>query len=196
MREEQLLQAILQKTDADRVCLGEITAAFGVRGQVRIRPFTSRPENIAAYGPMFNENGDRSFHIQAMRLCDDNVVAKLSGVEKREHAQALSGTLLYVSRAELPSLGEEEWYHADIIGLSVCGPDGEDWGCVRSVWDFGAGELLDIERRVQHGENCDKEGKSHRECNLIPFTRENVAQVEVARERIILTESARRFDWQ
>ena len=175
--------------DGDRICLGVIVAAFGVRGEVRIRAFTAQPGNIAAYGPLFTESGGM-FRVEALRLGKGGgVVARLSGIAAREQAQALSGTHLYVSRTALPDPGEEEWYHADIIGLAACGQDGEAWGRVKAIWDFGAGDILELERDRQ-------DGKAGRQSAMIPFTRENVAEVAVAEGRITVTDMARRFEWR
>ena len=175
--------------DKDKICLGVIVAAFGVRGEVRIRPFTAQPENIAAYGCLFAGAG-REFRVQALRLQKNGgVVARLSGVATREQAQALSGTRLYVPRAALPATGKEEWYHADIIGLAAYGQEGGEWGRVKAIWDFGAGDMLELERDAQAG-------RAGRQSVMIPFTRENIAAVEVGAGRIIVTDMARRFEWQ
>ena len=171
------------------VCLGVIVAAFGVRGEVRIRPFTAQPENIAAYGTLFAEDGS-AFRIESLRLHKSGgVVARLDGIAAREQAQALAGTHLYVARAALPDAGEEEWYHADIIGLAAYSRQGEACGRVKAIWDFGAGDMLELERDRQ-------DGKAGRQSVMIPFTRENVAEVETGAGRITLTDMARRFEWQ
>ena len=175
--------------DGEGICLGVITAAFGVRGEVRIRPFTAQPQNIAAYGPLFDADGGE-FRIESLRMRKDGgVVARLSGIAAREQAQALAGTHLYVARAALPAPGEEEWYHADIIGLAARDQEGEAWGRVKAIWDFGAGDMLELERDRQ-------DGKAGRQSVMIPFTRENFAEVEVGAGRIVVTDMARRFEWQ
>lgn len=186
----------LRKIGADRVCLGVITDVVGLQGEVRIRTFTSRPESIAVYGPVFDEEGKVSFLVEFMRLCEFGVVARLSGVEERKQAQALSGKHLYVSRTALPSLEDEEWYYVDLIGLSAFSREGRDCGHIKAVWDFGAGEILELERdkrAIVHGK-----GKvdRYRENVLIPFTKENVAEVNVSHGNIILAELASRFHWQ
>ena len=185
-----MLQANVQKREEDgdetgRVCLGVITSPVGVRGELRIKPFTSQPENIAAYGEVSTEDGE-SFEIESLRLQDGMVVARLSGVNDRNTAKALSGTHLYVSRAALPDLeDEEEWYHAELLGLSAIGTDGEDWGEVKAVWDFGAGDMLELQRSA-----------AEKQSVMIPFTKENVAEVDIANGKITLTEMAKRFPWQ
>ena len=176
----------------DRICLGVITAAFGVRGEVRIRPFTAQPGNIAAYGPLFTDAGGE-FRIEAMHSHSTaGLVARLAGIGSREQAQALAGVRLYVSRAALPPPGEEEWYHADIIGLTAYGREGEEWGRVKAIWDFGAGDMLELERSVRPG----KHAKGRRQSVMIPFSRENVASVQVDGGCIVMTDMAKRFEWQ
>lgn len=113
------------------------------------------------------------------------MLAKLSGVGSRNAAEALAGMHLYVSRQSLPQTEEDEWYYAELIGLDAYGDDGALWGRVKAVWDFGAGDVLELERM-----------EDKKQTLLIPFTRENVDEVSVPDARIVLTEMARRFEWQ
>ena len=167
-----------------------IVSAFGVRGEVRIRPFTSQPENIAGYGTLFDKAGRRGFVVDSFRVRDGSVLARLSGVGSRDAAEQLVGTHLYVSREALPSLDEDEWYYAELIGLDAYGDDGVLWGRVKAVWDFGAGDVLELERME------DRKQAETSQSLLIPFTQENVAGVSVSNGRIVLTDMARRFEWQ
>ncbi len=162
-----------------------IVSAFGVRGEVRIRPFTSQPENIARYGDIFDESGERRFSIEGFRVKDGDVLARLSDVKSRNDAEALAGMQIYVSRQSLPQTEEDEWYYAELIGLDAYGDDGALWGRVKAVWDFGAGDVLELEHM-----------EDKKQSLLIPFTRENVAEVSVSDARVVLTEMARRFEWQ
>ena len=162
-----------------------VISAFGVRGEVRIRPFTSQPENIARYGEIFDESGERRFSVEGFRVKDGTVLARLSGIGTRNAAEALAGMHLYVSRQSLPQTEEDEWYYAELIGLEAYGDDGALWGRVKAVWDFGAGDVLELEHM-----------EDKKQSLLIPFTRENVAGVSVPDARITLTETARRFEWQ
>lgn len=127
-----------------RVCLGEILGAHGLGGEVQLRAFTDRPEAIAGYGPLQDESGGRCFEILKLRLAKKGPVARLEGVEDREAADALKGVRLFVGRDRLPAAGEDEWYHADLIGLGVEASDGTPLGSVVAVQNFGAEDLLEI----------------------------------------------------
>lgn len=175
-----------------RVCLGRVTAAHGVRGGARIRPYTAHPENIAAYGALQTEAG-APVRIQSLQIAKGgNVVARIVGIETREQAEALVGERLYVLRAALPPPDAEEWYHADLIGLAARMPDGEEWGRVAAVRDFGAGDLLELTRDSV----CGGGGKADKRSAMIPFDKENVAEVDITAGYVLLSDMARRFEWQ
>lgn len=167
--------------DGKRICLGVITGASGVQGEVRIKPYTAKPEDIGAYGPV--EIGPKSgegagFEIQITRLstakgAKDAVIAKLEGVEDRDAAEALKGQELYVDRARLPGEEEDEFYHADLIGLGVRDLAGEGLGTVMAVHNFGAGEMLEVK--------LDAGGVA-----MIPFTREAVPEILIGEGHIIV----------
>jgi 16S rRNA processing protein RimM len=158
----------------ERVCLGVITGAQGIRGEVRVRVFATDADALAAYGPLEDENGSRHFEIERMRPAKDAMVVKFAGTGDRNQAEALKGTRLYVARAALPEPGEEEWYHADLVGLAVETADGEKLGTVSGIHDFGAGDLVEVAR---------DDGAA---SELVPFTRENVPVVDVAGGRLVV----------
>lgn len=160
-----------------RVCLGAIAGAFGVRGEVRIKPFTQNPEDVAAYGPVETEDGGRRFEIKPTRAVKGGLAARLSGVASREQAEALKGVRFYVERAALPDPGEEEeYYHADLIGLAVEDLQGEPLGKVAAVWDFGAGDVLEIAR------SHIKPGAKNA---FLPFTKAMAPHVDLAGGKIV-----------
>lgn len=158
----------------DRVCVGAITGAFGVRGEVRVKSFCAEPTAIADYGPLETEDGTRAFTLTLSRPVKGGFAARLSGISSKEEADALRGTRLYVSKARLPDLPEDEFYHADLIGLWARDPGGAVIGRVKSVQDFGAGDLLEIAPEAG-GETL-----------LIPFTRDHVPTVDLAAGRIVV----------
>src|SRR4051812_31080869 len=134
-----------------RVCVGVITGAHGVRGAVRLKSFTAEPEDVAGYGPLEDERGERRFVLRLVNSARGGsakgvLVAAISGIDDRDRAEALRGLRLYLPRSALPPTGEEEYYHADLIGLVVALPDGTAVGTVRAVHDFGAGDTLEIQR--------------------------------------------------
>ncbi len=151
----------------DWVCLGVIGAPHGVRGEVRVRSFTERPENVAAYGPLTDDVG-RVWRLRVERRHKNGVIAALDGIGDRDAAERLKGQKLHVTRAALPALEEAEtYYHADLIGLEVRLEDGRIAGRIAAVHDYGAGDLLEVAR--QDGEKV-----------LIPFTAEAVREVDLA----------------
>ena len=106
-------------SDSDRICVGAVGGAFGVRGEVRLKSFTAMPEDIAAYSPLSTEDGTRAFDVTLTGQTTNGFTAQLSGVTTKEAADALRGTRLYALRAQLPNLPDDEFYHADLIGLEL-----------------------------------------------------------------------------
>lgn len=157
----------------ERVCVGAIAGAFGVRGEVRLKSFTSQPNDIAAYAPLYTEDGSRSFTVRLTRPVTGGLGARLSGVETREQAEALKGVTLWADRDKLPALPDDEFYHADLIGLSVYDTGGALLGKVRAIYDHGAGDILEIF------------GPGRRQVLLLPFTRAFVPTVDLAAGRIV-----------
>src|SRR5580692_3006291 len=128
----------------ERVCLGQIGAAHGLRGEVRLHSFTADPAAIASYGPLESEDG-RIFEIKTMRPAKDHFVVTLAGVADRDAAARLVNIKLYVPRERLPVPDEpDEYYHADLIGLAVVDPSGVKLGTVIAVHNFGAGDLIEV----------------------------------------------------
>ncbi|TAN54876.1 MAG: 16S rRNA processing protein RimM [Rhodospirillales bacterium] len=128
-----------------RVLMGVVEGAHGVQGLVKVRSFAAEPAAIAAYGPLECGDGKR-FKARYKGMVRGNVLLSVEGVTDRDQAQALRGTELFVPRAALPGLDEEEdgFYHADLIGLEVRLTDGQVLGSVTGVADYGAGELLEV----------------------------------------------------
>ncbi len=158
--------------DDKLVCVGAIAGAFGVRGEARIKSFCAEPAAIAEYGPLTTEDGAREFTLRIMRAVKGGFAARLSGVATREAAEALKGTRLYAPRERLPSLPDDEFYHADLIGLTVVDTGGAEIGRVRAIHDHGAGDMLEVT------------GPGGRMV-LIPFTRAAVPTVDPGQGRII-----------
>ncbi len=152
---------------SDLICVGIVTSAVGVKGEVRIKTFTDDPMAFGNYGPVQDEAGARIFEINGLRIAKKGIVARLSGVKDRDEAEALCGTELFVARALLPKAEEDEFYHADLIGMRVNNMDGEPIGQVSALYDFGAGDLLEIDHKAT--------GKRV----LIPFTLESVPTIDV-----------------
>ena len=153
----------------DTVCVAAIAGAFGFRGEVRLKSFTAIPEDVAAYGPLSTEDGARTFEVSLSgKSAKGALVARLSGIASKEEADGLRGTRLHVERSRLPDLPEDEYYHADLIGLEVRDPGGAPLGRVAAVLNHGASDILEI--RPSGG------GAS----TLLAFTREAVPTVDLA----------------
>src|SRR3954454_7448025 len=101
-----------------RVCIAQIGAAHGVRGEVRLKPFTQDPLGVTRYGALESEDGKRRFEIEAVRPAKDMLVARLKGITDRDAAERLTNVRLYVARERLPKPADDEFYHADLIGLA------------------------------------------------------------------------------
>jgi 16S rRNA processing protein RimM len=155
------------------VLLGEIGAAQGLKGEVRLRSYTEEPAAIAHYGPLLDESG-RAVEIERVRLTPKALIARIKGVTTREAAEALVRTKLYVERDRLPERDKEEWYHADLIGLAVFDTGGKRIGVVVAVQNFGASDLIEV--KPEEGEAT----------VLVPFTRETVPEVDVEGRRLVL----------
>ena len=161
-------------TGGARVCLGQIGAAHGVRGEVRLRSFTSDPAAIADYGPLETEDG-RVLEIEALRPAKDHFVARLSGIGDRDAASALTNTKLYVPRERLARTEDpDEFYHADLIGLAAVDRAGKTLGTVVAIHNFGAGDLIEV--RPQAGGSTE----------LVPFDTTHVPEVDVASGKIVV----------
>jgi 16S rRNA processing protein RimM len=128
----------------DRVCLGRIVAARGLKGEVRVRAFTERARDIAAYGPVEDESGQRSFTLAVVAETEGGAIVRIKGIADRTAAEKFKGVGLYVPRVALPRLPPGEYYQGDLIGLAAEDADGRALGPVRAVRDYGAGAILEI----------------------------------------------------
>ena len=149
------------------VCIGAVAGAHGVRGNVRIKPFTDAPEDVAAYGPVTDSEGARALDLTPVGEAGGMVIARISGVGDRDAAEALKGLRLYVPRERLPAPEQDEFYHADLIGLRVVDSAGQAAGTVNALHNFGAGDLIEIRRLSGR-------------LALLPFTRSAVPAIDLA----------------
>jgi 16S rRNA processing protein RimM len=155
--------------DPDRlILLGEIGAAHGIRGEVSIRTFTEDPADIAAYGPLSDKTGTRTFTIAGLRVASKAVIAKLKGIDDRTAAEKLRNTKLYVKRSRLPELEPGAFYYEDLAGLTATDAAGSVLGTVAGVVNYGAGDLIEISR------------PGERDTMLVPFTQQAVPNVDFA----------------
>ena len=158
------------------ILLARIGAPHGVRGEVRVKSFGEEPEALKRYSPLAAGDG-RLFHVERLRPAKEVLVVKFRGVDDRDAAEALNGVELYVDRSRLPAAEEDEFYHADLIGLAAFSEAGEALGTVIAVHDFGAGDILEI-------------APSRGTSLLFPFTRSTVPLVDIGAGRIVVAPPA------
>jgi 16S rRNA processing protein RimM len=156
-----------------RICVGALAGAFGVQGEVRLKSFTAEPGAIADYGPLYGEDGTTIYEVEITRPIKTGFAARIAGVRSKEDADALRGIKLYADRSALPSLPDDEFYHADLIGLAVFDTGGKNLGRVTAVHNHGAGDLLEVS------------GPGLKTPALLPFTRAAVPTVDLTAGRVI-----------
>jgi 16S rRNA processing protein RimM len=157
-----------------RVLVGRVGAAHGLGGEVRLISFTEDPKAIGAYGALGDAQGARQFEIVALRpLKEGLLIARFAGVSTRDAAEALKGVDLYLARAALPATAQEEFYHADLVGLAVHNPAGERIGRIAGVLNFGGGDILEVE-------------PVDGEALLVPFTKEAVPSVDLEAGEVVI----------
>lgn len=161
------------KMSDDRIVVGAIAGAFGVRGDVRLKSFCANPEDIASYVPLSLANGRSFSRITISGQTKGALVARIDGIVTKEEADALKGAELLADRERLPVLPEDEFYHADLISLPVHDTGGTLLGHVRAVQNHGADDLLEIHAP---GRNT---------TVLLPFTRAAVPTVDLMAGRIV-----------
>jgi len=157
--------------------MGVVLGPHGVQGDVRIKSFTQAAEDIGAYGPVEDATGARQFTLSVRGASRGTVIARIAGVADRGAAEALHGLKLYLPRARLDPLNDDEFYHADLIGLSATLPSGALLGRVIAVHDFGAGPMLEI-------------AIAGRDSILVPFNRIEVPRVDLEAGCVIVEPAA------
>jgi 16S rRNA processing protein RimM len=156
-----------------RICVARIGAAHGVRGEVKLWPFTEDPMAVLHYGPLSTKDGARQFEVARARVAKDHLVAALKGVATREDAERVNGIELYIARDKLPATEAGEYYHADLIGLRAVDTQGETIGKVLAIHNFGAGDIIEI---------APTQGSSL----LLPFTNAVVPTVDIAVGHVVI----------
>jgi 16S rRNA processing protein RimM len=150
-----------------KLCVGLISGAHGIRGQVRLRSFTDDPESIFDYKPLMSEDGEREFKLEPKGINKDQFIVEVEGVADRNGAEALRGTKLFVERLKLPKPKKNQYYDADLIGLAAKDGQGKDYGKILAVHNYGAGPFLEI-------------GTNKKDSFMLPFTDACVPGVDVA----------------
>jgi 16S rRNA processing protein RimM len=128
----------------EKICVARIGAAHGVRGAVKLWTFTEDPFAVKDYGPLSTKDGARQFELAGAREAKDHLVATFKGVTTRDEAERLNGIELYIAREKLPATEDDEYYHADLIGLAAITTANEPLGRVVAIHNFGAGDIIEI----------------------------------------------------
>ena len=158
-----------------QILLGRIIGPHGLKGEVKIKSFTTDPLDIASYGPVTTADG-RLFRLSNPRLQGDVVIVALKGVTDRTLAEGLKGLELRIDRDEMPETTDGEFYEADLVGLAVFDAGGDKVGEALGFQNFGAGDLLEIKRST--GRN-----------GFVPFADSMVPEVDIEKGRIVLSET-------
>lgn len=166
--------------DKARICLGAFAGAHGVKGDAKLKTFTEAPESIAAYGPVETEDGARSFTLTFIReLKPSLALVRAPEIKSREDAESMKGVRLYVARDKLPAPDDDEFYLDDLIGLQVIDETGAAMGYVGAIYDFGAGDLIEI-----------KDIPEVNSVRLVQFTREAVPEINLTEGKITINRDA------
>lgn len=153
--------------------LGVIMSVHGVRGQVKIRSFTANPEDITAYGPLQGKSGN-VYDISVTGGNNGVLIATVAGVTTRDDAEKLRNTDLFVPRSALPEPDENEYYHEDLIGLTVITEDGKDYGRIQSISNFGAGDIAIV--KLASGDE-----------EYLPFNKEIFPVIDTRNKKIVVS---------
>lgn len=169
----------MTKTGKDKlIAVGVLKGAHGVRGEVRVKSFTADPEAVFTYGPLLDEAGAAVLTPKSARPGKDHFIVRPKENKQKEEWDALRGKLLHVPRSALPSADEDEFYIEDLAGLDVFAGGESPAGRVRSVQNFGSGDLLEIEVAGQGA------------TVFVPFTLADVPVVDLAARRVVIPELA------
>ena len=157
----------------DFILVGRVAGAFGLKGEVRITAFTAEPLALVDYKFLLREDGSPGLTLTGGRVAKGGVVARALEIESREQAEAARGLQLFIARARLPPVeDEDEFYIADLVGMTVVSAQGDLLGRVRAVRDFGAGDLLEVAPPV--GESW-----------WLPFTKDAVPELRIEARTIV-----------
>ena len=155
------------------ICVARIGAAHGVRGAVKLWTFTEDPLAVKRYGPLTTKDGARQFEVTHAREANGHLEATLKGIATRDEAERLNGIELYVARDQLPATDEDEYYHADLIGLAAVNAANEPIGRVLAIHNFGAGDIIEI-------------APAQGATLLLPFTNAVVPTVDLKGRRVVV----------
>jgi 16S rRNA processing protein RimM len=163
-----------QSPKPELVLIAQIGAAHGIQGEFKLLSFMEESVSVLEHSPLLSEKGEPALNITAAREHKGQLLVRAKEAPDRTAVEKLVGLKLYIERADLPALeDEDDYYIADLIGLGVVDQAGEPFGRVAGVENFGAGDLLDLQPL---------EGPRV----FIPFTRDAVPEVDMAAKRVVI----------
>lgn len=160
-------------TQADLVAVGIIAGAHGIKGQVKVRSYTANPESILDYGALLNKEGTKRFEAKLDGKTANGLIVTLKGIRDRNAAELLRGVELFVNSANIPDTDEDEFYYNELVGLEVRDTTGEKIATVTGIYDFGAGDILEI-RLLSTGKK-----------EMFAFTRQNFPEIAAKKGYIV-----------
>lgn len=158
----------------DKIIVGALSGSFGVHGDVRLKSFCADPEAIADYTPLTRADGQTITTIVIKGQTKGAIIARVDGITTKEQADGLRGMELFAPRDQLPSLPDDEFYHADLVGLMTFDTGGAELGRVKAVQTNGSDDLLEVI------------SPTHKDTVLVPFTKAIVPTVDLASGRIVI----------
>ena len=157
----------------NKICLGAVVGVHGIRGEVKVKSFSDDERNLTRYGDVTDEAGNKKFSLKIVGHSKELLRVKIKGVDDRNTAETLVGTAFYVQRELLPDLTDDEFYHTDLIGLDVKNSSGEIIGEVNALYNFGAGDIIEL--KLNNGS-----------LEMLPFTSAYVPTINIKEHHIIV----------
>ena len=155
-----------KSAESELICVGTVTGARGIKGDVRIKSFTADPLDIASYGPLYNKTGNVAYELKVTGKAKGQLIGRIVGTPDRTAAEKLMGVQFFVPRDSFPTIEDDEYYFSDLIGLNVEDTKGIALGTISSIENFGAGDILEIAGVIDGG-------------FMVLFTKETVPQVDI-----------------
>lgn len=149
------------------VCVGKIIAAHGIKGAVKIKSYTEIPQSLVEYSPLYNKDGSEIFEIKSLSVNKDVIIAVVNGMNSRNDAELLKGRDLFADKALFSETEEGEFYQDDLIGLAAKTEDGEIFGKILAIHNYGGGDIIEI--RMQNSQKTE----------LFAFTGEIFPEVDI-----------------
>lgn len=158
---------------SELICVGAVTGARGIKGDIRIKSFTADPNAIATYGPLYDKTGNLTYALKITGQAKGLLIGRIEGTPDRTAAEKLRGLQFFVPRDSLPEAEEDEFYFSDLIGLRAEDLEGKALGTISSVENYGAGDVLEIVGVINGG-------------LMLPFTKQAVPRVDIQNGLVVI----------